>query len=266
MQLYRYIAGQSIFHRLRPQIKILLCLCSFFIMFSVRSLPAMYVASIGLCVCLWQTRIPFKLYGQFILRLKWLFLFLAILYLFFLQQGEIILQTTWITIYSGALAQIIRVSFQLTYMMLTAAWLMYTTTPLELIIGIESYLLPLKRFGIKTERVLLLLFIVFRFIPILFSDFEELRYAQASRGAHIYEGNLQKRIQALPALFVPLFRATLTHATRNAKMLVARRYDCFSNFKINAKYLKKIIEYGIILEFIAILLAVLWFNYEGFLF
>lgn len=265
IKLQQYIPIESRIHQLRPQIKLIAVLLNLWIASAVQTLPALFLATVGLVLMLALTKIPWQNYFRVIKRIKWLVLFLLILNLFFRQQGVVILAVGPLEVYSGAIGQSIKVGFQLLYMMLTAAWFMYTTTPLQLISGIEWFLKPLQKIGVKTERPILVVFIIFRFIPILVQDFEQLQFAQASRGAHIYQGSLLQRMQSLPALLVPLFETALFHAQQNAKMLLARKYDNFHCWEVMNQESKKLSEIQLIVQNFTIILGVYWLNYQGLL-
>ncbi|MGL4623616.1 MAG: energy-coupling factor transporter transmembrane component T family protein [Culicoidibacterales bacterium] len=265
IKLQQYIPSDSYIHHLQPQIKLMLVILNLWIVFAVQSITALAIALFGLFLMLLMTKVPWKNYFVIVKRIRWLLLFLITLNLIFLKQGVVLFSIGSWSVYTGAIEQSIQVGFQLIYMMLTAAWFMYTTTPLALISGLEWLLIPVKKLGIKTEKTVLVLFIIFRYIPILFQDFEELQFAQASRGAHIYQGSLFQRMQALPSLLVPLFETALFHAQQNAKMLLARKYDNFHYWHVSEKESKKLIEILVIAQNLIILIGVYWFNYQGFL-
>lgn len=266
IKLQQYIPIESRIHQLRPQIKIIVIFLNLWIILAVQSVPALIVALSGLTLMLALTKIPWQNYWFVVKRIKWLLLFLVVLNLLFRKQGVVLWDFGFWQLYSGAIGQSIQVGSQLLYMMLTAAWFMYTTTPLQLISGIEVLLTPLKKLGVRTERPVLVVFIIFRFIPILLQDFEQLQFAQASRGAHIYRGSLFQRMHALPALLIPLFETALFHAQQNAKMLVARRYDQFQFGQIDDQKKGNLSELQVIVQNFTILLGIYWFNYQGVLF
>lgn len=263
LKLHQYIPTNSVIHNLKPELKLMLFVLQFIMMFSVQSLPAMLCAIVGLIVFVWQTKVPLAQYGKLLSRLKWLFTFLVVMNLFFYQQGVVLLDWSFITIYSGAIQQTLRICFQLSFMMIAAGWMMYTTTPLQLMSGIDWYLRPLQYVGVKTEKMMLILFIVFRFIPILLQDLEQLQYAQASRGAYIYNGNLRQRLQAFPSLLIPLFESALAHGQQNAKMLIARRYDNFQKFQPLMINSSKMMSVLVILQHFMAIFVIFWFNFQG---
>ncbi|MGL4952797.1 MAG: energy-coupling factor transporter transmembrane component T family protein [Culicoidibacterales bacterium] len=263
LKLEQYIPTGSRIHQLEPHVKILLFGIYITMMLMVQSVLALCVAMFGLGLLIIQTKIPWQNYWKVIKRIKWLVAFLFGLNILFLQQGIVLIELGSFQVYSGAIQQSIQISFQLVYMMVISAILLYTTTPLQLMSGIEWFLTPLKKMGIQTEQFLLILFIIFRFIPILLTDFEQLQFAQASRGAYIYEGNLAQRLKAFPSLLVPLFETSLFHAQQTAKMLIARKYDQFSNFKALNISKNKLNKNYLFLQAISIYLVFIWSNYQG---
>ncbi|MGL5530729.1 MAG: energy-coupling factor transporter transmembrane component T family protein [Culicoidibacterales bacterium] len=265
LKLQQYIPTGSLIHQLQPQTKIIIFCLNVLTMLLVQSVPALCVAIASLGLLMFQTKVPWQNYWKVVKRIKWLVGFLIVINVLFLHQGVVVAEFAGFQVYSGAFQQSVKVGFQLSYMMITAAILLYTTTPLQLMSGIDWLLKPIKKIGIKTERFMLILFIIFRFIPILLTDFEQLQFAQASRGAYIYEGNLWQRLKAFPALFVPLFEISLFHAQQTAKMLISRKYDQFSNFQpliVSGRNFKK--NY-LFLQVLGSILLIIWFNYQGFL-
>ncbi|MCP4727557.1 MAG: energy-coupling factor transporter transmembrane protein EcfT [bacterium] len=101
--------------------------------------------------------------------------------------------------------------------------MMVTTSPAEMVSGIEKTLRPLKKTGIKTDRVALLLGITIRFIPILFEEAERIRTAQVSRGAD-FKGSIYNRIKGISSLVIPLFISVFRRADTLALALESRGY------------------------------------------
>lgn len=67
-------------------------------------------------------------------------------------------------------------------LILLAGLLSLTTRASEIIAGIETGLVPLRRFGLPTEKVSLAISLTLRFIPVLATVVTEVREAQKTRG------------------------------------------------------------------------------------
>jgi energy-coupling factor transport system permease protein len=97
----------------------------------------------------------------------------------------------------------------------------------ETVHGIEDLLAPLRRLGLRPQRLALAVGIALRFVPIIAGELEAIVKAQASRGADFGTGRggpIAKARAYLP-LFVPLTVRTLERAEALAEAMEARGYD-----------------------------------------
>ena len=93
-----------------------------------------------------------------------------------------------------------------------------TTTARELLKGIR------KGFHVKEDTAMTMT-VALMFLPILGNDMNEIRVAQASRGADITMGNIFKRLSNSISIMIPLFRKTLDKAEKLANAMDIRCYD-----------------------------------------
>ena len=105
------------------------------------------------------------------------------------------------------------------------AVMMETTTPTALTDAIGSLLSPLRRFGVHTQEIALVLSLALRFLPTLAREAHAVIDAQSARGGDIETGSPAKRLRALTAIVVPVFAGTLRHADNLALALDARCYE-----------------------------------------
>ncbi len=96
----------------------------------------------------------------------------------------------------------------------------------EMIRGLELLLAPLRRVGIPTHDLVLIVQITLRFIPFLAQAAERIAKAQASRGASwgSRRGNPVQRARQVLPLLVPLFLSGLRRAENLALAMEARGY------------------------------------------
>jgi energy-coupling factor transport system permease protein len=97
----------------------------------------------------------------------------------------------------------------------------------ESVHGIEDLLSPLKRLGLRPQRLALAVGIALRFVPILVAELESIAKAQASRGADFGSGRggpIAKARAYLP-LFVPVTVRALERAEIMAEAMEARGYS-----------------------------------------
>lgn len=93
-----------------------------------------------------------------------------------------------------------------------------TTTARDLLKGIKS------GFHVKEDTAMTMT-VALMFLPVLGSDMNEIRAAQASRGADITMGSIFKRLRNSISIIIPLFRKTLDKAEKLANAMDIRCYD-----------------------------------------
>jgi energy-coupling factor transport system permease protein len=101
-----------------------------------------------------------------------------------------------------------------------------TVSTIELIDGLEMLLSPLRKIGIKTQNVTVLVQITLRFIPFLTLNAEHIAKSQASRGANwdFPERNLISRLKQIVPLIVPLITTSLKQAENLSTAILARGF------------------------------------------
>lgn len=98
---------------------------------------------------------------------------------------------------------------------LLAALVTLTTRASDILEAIERGLRPLRRLGVRTERIALVLGMAIRAVPIITDLAAEVRDAQRARGVGY----------SVPAMVVPLLVGSLRHADDAADALAARGMD-----------------------------------------
>ena len=114
-------------------------------------------------------------------------------------------------------------SFRLAILILLAAMLTLTTSPMELTDALDRFFKPLQRFGVSTHEFTMMITLSLRFIPTLIEEADKLQKAQMSRGA-TFEGNIYQRIKSVIPLILPLFISVFRRADELALAMDARCY------------------------------------------
>ncbi|KPL18579.1 MAG: hypothetical protein AMJ92_07380 [candidate division Zixibacteria bacterium SM23_81] len=109
-------------------------------------------------------------------------------------------------------------------LIVSAALLTLTTSPLELTDALEKILSPLRWFGLSSHALALMLVIALRFIPTFIEEANNIQKAQLARGAN-FGGNLARRARSLIPLLVPLFLSAFRRADELAVAMEARNYQ-----------------------------------------
>jgi biotin transport system permease protein len=126
---------------------------------------------------------------------------------------------TYEGLYTGAL-----ITWRFALLVMSAAILTMTTSPSELIMGIERLLRPFQRFGIPSHDVAVMISLALRFVPTLLDEIDRLKEAQTARGAHFNNRNLVKRTRAFISLVIPLVMSTMRRADDLALAMEGRGY------------------------------------------
>jgi energy-coupling factor transport system permease protein len=97
----------------------------------------------------------------------------------------------------------------------------------ELIHGLDSLLTPLRKIGLPTHDLVLMVQVTLRFLPYLAQAAEKIAKAQASRGADwgTRKGGLIARTRQVVPLLVPLFLISLRKAENLALAMESRGYS-----------------------------------------
>lgn len=150
---------------------------------------------------------------------------MGLLNLFFARGGDVLAAWGPLTITTGGVQTAALYTLRFALVIVLGAVMMATTTPTALTDAIGSLLSPLRRFGVHTQEIALVLSLALRFLPTLAREAHAVIDAQSARGGDIETGSPAKRLRALTAIVVPVFAGTLRHADNLALALDARCYE-----------------------------------------
>ena len=222
--LGQYIAGESPIHRLDPRVKIASVIGLSIVVLRGDILTQLVVTAflIGL--------IPVSRFspGQLLKSLRPMMFFLGILFLlhlFFTNGKALPPFPLWhVTItYEGAYLGVL-ISWRFGLLLTAASFLTLTTSPSELVSGIERMLRPLNVFRLPSHDIAIMISIALRFLPTFLKEIERIREAQMARGANFKTGSLHRRIRAVRALVMPLIFNMIHRADDLAVAMEARGY------------------------------------------
>jgi len=115
--------------------------------------------------------------------------------------------------------------FQITGVLLLAAWLTFTTRPGELTAGLERLLAPLQRIGFPVHELVMIISLSLRFLPLMAEEAQQIQQAQMVRGVNWSQGSLGQKGRYIIALVVPLLRLSLQRAEDLAEAMENRGYQ-----------------------------------------
>lgn len=166
---------------------------------------------------------PLKVVLKGLKPLRWILLITFVINIFFLP-GEPLFKLGFLTISKEGLKTACLMAIRLMFLVLGTSLLTYTTSPIELTDGIEALLKPMKKIGVPSHEIAMMMTIALRFIPTLIEETDKIMKAQMARGADFESGNILKRSKNLVPLLVPLFVNSFRRADELATAMEARCY------------------------------------------
>lgn len=219
----QYFPGESIVHRFDPRLKIITMIFFIISLFFINTfIPYIFVA-IYLLIIIKIANLPLKLVLKGLKPLRWILLITFVINIFFLP-GEPLLKLGFLTISKEGLKTACLMAIRLMFLVLGTSLLTYTTSPIELTDGIEALLKPMKKIGVPSHEIAMMMTIALRFIPTLIEETDKIMKAQMARGADFESGNIIKRSKNLVPLLVPLFVNSFRRADELATAMEARCY------------------------------------------
>ncbi|KGF33440.1 transporter [Peptoniphilus lacrimalis DNF00528] len=219
----QYFPGESIVHRFDPRLKIITMIFFIISLFFINTfIPYIFVA-IYLLVIIKIANLPLKVVLKGLKPLRWILLITFVINIFFLP-GEPLFKLGFLTISKEGLKTACLMAIRLMFLVLGTSLLTYTTSPIELTDGIEALLKPMKKIGVPSHEIAMMMTIALRFIPTLIEETDKIMKAQMARGADFESGNIIKRSKNLVPLLVPLFVNSFRRADELATAMEARCY------------------------------------------
>lgn len=114
------------------------------------------------------------------------------------------------------------VVWQFAGLVIAGALLTMTTSPSDLVCGIERLLRPLRRIGVPSAEIAVMIAMALRFLPMMLEEYDRIRMAQLSRGADFSSGSPHRRLRATAALAMPLLLAAFRRADSLIMAMEAR--------------------------------------------
>ncbi|MHB8780055.1 MAG: energy-coupling factor transporter transmembrane component T family protein [Candidatus Geothermincolia bacterium] len=139
-------------------------------------------------------------------------------------QGRVLWQVGPFDITNTGVANGVYFPLRIILMAVAMSLLTLTTTPLEMLDGLEAAARPLARLRLPAFELALVLSISLRFLPTVLSLAGDIKKAQASRGADFDSRDPIRRSRAVLPLLVPLFAAGFRDAEQLARAMSARGY------------------------------------------
>ena len=154
-----------------------------------------------------------------------LIVFTTIFQLFFISNGNVLFEFSFVRITDYALQQAGIIFCRFVLIIFFSTLLTLTTMPLSLASAVEALLAPLKRVKVPVHEIGLMLSMSLRFVPTLMDDTTRIMNAQKARGVDFGEGSIVQKVKAMIPILIPLFATSLKRADSLAIAMEARGYQ-----------------------------------------
>ena len=222
--LGKYIPIDSPIHSLDPSTEII----ALFIVIIAIFIPSSWWCYLFLGVILLITVLMSGLKLSFVFKafkpMMFMMVFLLVVNMISVKTGYVLISIGSFEIWSDAIFNTLFIVVRLLLMIMLTTCLTATTKPLDLTLGIEYLLTPLKRLHFPAHEVAMMISIALRFIPTIIEETMRIMNSQKSRGVDFEEGKLKEKIQAILSLVVPLFSVAFERAYELADAMEARGY------------------------------------------
>jgi energy-coupling factor transport system permease protein len=222
--LGQYAARDSVIHKLDPRTKLISCFVFMSFLLITHRIEVILILFSIIVVLFRLSNLNLRLAIRNIRPFIWLFLVTIILHIL-LTKGKILWNVPWIglTVTREGIFQGFFYTFRIGILIIIAALLTLTTSPMAITDALERFLSPFKRIGIPAHEIAMMISIAIRFIPILVQESDRIQKAQVSRGNRL-DGKLIQKVKSVLPLVIPLFLSTFRRANELAFAMDSRCY------------------------------------------
>ena len=219
----KYIPLDTVIHNLDPRTKlffVIVYLVDIFIAHSIAEFSLLFLIFITVA---YLSKTSFNMLLSSVKSIIVLIVFTSLVHIFFNKSGSVVLDLSFMKIYSGALLGILLITVRFILVVMIMVVFMATTSPSQITHAIEKSLGFLKVIGVPISTFALVLSI--RFIPTIIEETNRIINAQVSRGSDFNEGSLMQKVKKFIPILIPLFIATLKRADELATAMEVRGYS-----------------------------------------
>ena len=221
--LGQFFPGDSILHRLDPRVKIGLLFFLFIVIFFTRSGIGYGILITFTVTLILISRVSIRIILKSLKPLAWILIFTFAIHLVS-HPGEIVCSIWIFDITREGIREGLILTTRLILLLILSSLLTFTTSPLKLTDAMERILSPLRRFGVPSHELAMMMTIAIRFIPTLIEETDKIMKAQQARGADFTTGNIFRRLKSIVPILVPLFLSAFRRADDLALAMEARGY------------------------------------------
>ena len=221
--LGQFFPGKSILHRLDPRTKIILLVTLMIPIFAADGWKAYALLSVMTAALIFLSKVPPLTVIKSVKPLSWIILFTLLIH-FVSHDGEVIAKFYVFKITTEGIVYGLQISLRLILLIMLSSLLTFTTSPLKLTDATEKLLSPLKKIGVPSHELAMMMTIAIRFVPTLLEETDKIIKAQKSRGLDFSSGGIVKRLRSMVPILVPLFLSSFRRADDLALAMEARCY------------------------------------------
>lgn len=239
----RYIAYNSLIHRMDPRVKLLMLISLMISIFFSTGFTGYIILGITIFIFFFLTKLPSKLLFILLKPILFMFIILLLINCFLLTDGYIgwhwggkITATgpisaggkNWFAFSEKSIFNSLYMACRIYLMILITTILTTTTQPLDLTLALEDLLSPLKLFKFPVHILSTIISIALRMIPTLIEEAGRIMKAQASRGVDFKNGRIKDKIKSTTSLIIPLLVSSFQKAEDLSYAMDARGYDPYA--------------------------------------
>lgn len=218
-------AFRSLLSKIEPSVLLVSLAALIISTFFAQSIAQITLESALITVLFAAGGVKLRNYARF-MRFPLIFVFfVAIVNLFIVRSGEIVLQTRFFQITNDGVSAAGFYALRITLILSACFAISSVLTISQIIRACEKLFSPLERTGLKVREISLIMSLAVRFAPITVKETSAVIFAQTARGANFSSGPVHKRLSAAAAIFIPVFSAVLQHAAGLSLALDARCYE-----------------------------------------
>lgn len=139
-----------------------------------------------------------------------------------------------------------------------------STKPLDMTLGLEDLMSPLKLIRFPVHIISMIIVIALRMIPTLIEEAGRIMKAQASRGIDFRNGKFHEKVKSTVSLIIPLLVSAFQKAEELAYAMDARGYDPHGKRTRYRQYHLRYVDVIVFIVFVGIAATIITYDYTSF--
>lgn len=260
----QYYPEDSFIHNLDSRVKLVASMIYITMLFMLNGLMSYVFVIFCVAAVIFMSKVPPSYMFRGLKGIIMIIVFTVTLNIFFTPGETVLLRVFGASVTLEGLINALKMCLRLTLLVVGSSILTLTTSSIELTNAIEFLLKPLKKIGVPSHEIAMMMTIALRFIPTLMEEADKIIRAQTARGADFDTGGLIKRAKSFVPLLVPLFISAFRRAYELADAMEARCYRGDINRTKMKEYTLKKQDYGAIVYVALFVCGIFIINFVHF--